>query len=84
MSNLIQKHNIKNGQIYIAADGSLCGHLVVDSATYQDVDDVVVKPFTNKGLTGEQYRIDAFKLAMVRYSLADSIPPWVPDGVFKV
>lgn len=84
MTNLVQKFNIANGQVYIAADGSLSGHLVVDASTYQDVDDVVVRPFTNLGVINETRRIDAFKLAMVRYSLANSIPPWVPDGVFKV
>jgi len=64
---LIEKYGIKNGQTYMAADGTNHGYKVIDSATYADVDDVVVADLK----TGAQRRIDAFKLAMVRYSLME-------------
>ena len=69
-------YGIANGQIYLAADGSKSGHLVVDATSYADVNDVIVRPFDPNGFYKER-RIDAFKLAMVRYSLADA-PYWMP------
>lgn len=57
---------IENGQVYVPADGSKNELLVVDCETYADVDDVVV--FDK--LQQKERRIDAFKLAMVRYTLA--------------
>jgi hypothetical protein len=70
-------YGITNGQIYLAADGSKAGHVVVDATTFADVNDVVVRPFDPNGFYKER-RIDAFKLAMVRYGLADA-PYWMPQ-----
>lgn len=64
------KYNIEVGQIYTAADGSKCGHLVTDITTFADCGDVVTNPFTPDGFKGDGNRIDAFKLSMVRYVLA--------------
>ena len=72
------KYNIEVGQIYTAADGSKCGHLVTDVTTFTDCDDVVTNPFTKNGFKGDGNRIDAFKLAMVRYGLVDAAPEWMP------
>lgn len=72
------KYGIEVGQIYIAADGSKCGHLVTDTTTFTSCDDVVTNPFTPDGFKGDGNRIDAFKLAMVRYSLVDKAPEWMP------
>ena len=77
--NAIQRYGIEVGQIYIAADGSKCGHLVTDTITYSHVDDVVTMPFTPNGFDPDGYRIDAFKLAMVRYELVDEGPDWMPS-----
>jgi hypothetical protein len=72
------KYGIKEGQIYIAADGSKVGHIVVDMSTLEVSGDVITRPFTeaNFGVAGN--RIDAFKLAMVRYKLVESKPDWFP------
>lgn len=66
MTNLIKKYGIEVGQIYFRADGANAGCVVVDTTTYEDCDDVVVQYFSNNGFS-HTGRIDAFKLAMVRY-----------------
>lgn len=65
--NQIEKYDIQVGQIYRPNDGGLYGHVVVDTTTYAFCDDVVVQAFTNAGVFGEPTRIDAWKLAQVRY-----------------
>lgn len=61
-----ERYGISVGQTYLAASGS-GGHVkVVDVETYADCDDVVV----NDGI--KDYRIDCFKLAVVRYYLDDT------------
>ena len=62
-----EKYGIKVGQVYKQADGSPSTVEVTDVDTYKDCGDVVVK-----GEYGKEYRIDCFKLTMVRYSLAES------------
>lgn len=71
------KYDIEVGQIYIANDGTKCGHIVTDVTTFADCDDVVTNPFTQAGFTGNGNRIDAFKLAVARYSLAVVAPEWM-------
>ena len=75
------KYGIQKGDVFIAADGSKYGHLVTDIKTFADVGDVVTTPFTETGMDKSKAgnRIDAFKLAMVRYYKPESIPDWVPD-----
>lgn len=73
------KYNIKPGQIYIAADGMRCGHYVTDVETYSSCDDVVTTPFNEYGWGIPNNRIDAFKLAMVRYCLVEEAPDWMPS-----
>jgi len=75
------KYNIEVGQIYLAADGSKCGHLVTDTTTYSFCDDVVTNPFTQNGFRGDGNRIDVFKLAVVRYYLVDTPPEWMPTSI---
>lgn len=63
-----QRYGIRPGQVYVPADGST-GRLVVrDVETYATQDDVVV--FSER--LGRETRIDAFKLANVRYCLTDT------------
>ena len=62
--NDYQKYGIEVDQYYSAADGSKGLLRVLDVETYADCGDVVVE---DRG--GFSYRIDAFKLAMVRYNL---------------
>lgn len=64
----IERYGIKVGQIYHRADGTHEHTLeVVDITTHADCDDVLVKE-TIGGLTlAAPRRIDAFKLARVRY-----------------
>lgn len=71
-------YGVTVGQIYIAADGSKCGHLVTDTTTYAYCDDVVTTPFIRDEWKEPGNRIDAFKLAMVRYTLSDTRPEWMP------
>ena len=80
MSGLIAKHDIKVGHIYVAADGSHCGHVVTDVTTFDACDDVVTTPFSANGYGAPGNRIDAFKLAAVRYSLAQEAPAWMPTA----
>ncbi len=70
--SLIERYGIKVGQIYHRADGTEDHTLeVTDITTFADCDDVVVKE-TIEGLTmRDTRRIDAFKLARVRYFLCD-------------
>lgn len=78
MSGLIEKYGIQVGQVYVAADGSRCGHLVTDTVTFAACDDVVTTPFSTSGMGVAGCRIDAFKLAMTRYALVESKPEWFP------
>lgn len=71
-------YGVAAGQIYIAADGSKCGHLVTDATTFAHCNDVVTTPFTASGWKESGNRIDAFKLVMVRYSLVSEAPDWMP------
>jgi hypothetical protein len=61
-----QRFGIEVGQIYVPADGSVNTLQVIDVVTYADCGDVVV--FDN--VKGIERKIDAFKLAKVRYSLS--------------
>lgn len=72
------KYGIEVGQIYVAADGSRVGHIVTDTTAFVDCDDVVTTPFTASGIGNAGHRIDAFKLAKVRYSLVGEKPDWFP------
>lgn len=71
MTSMIKQCGIEVGQIWTAADGS--GHRVkvVDIETYARVDDVVIVDLFKDGLIGEPRRIDAYKLACVRYCRED-------------
>jgi hypothetical protein len=85
--NTNNKYGIKDGQIYIAADGSKGGHLVLDVAKYANCGDVVTQAFTASGLSGPNTnRIDGFKLSQVRYCLVEGkkIPSWVPEEILAL
>lgn len=58
------KYGIAKGQMWEPADGSRAVVEVTDVDTYADCGDVVVKDHQ-----GVERRIDAFKLAKVRYKL---------------
>lgn len=75
------KYGIQEGDIFIAADGGRYGHMVTDIRTFANVDDVVTTPFNSHGLENRKAgnRIDAYKLAMVRYYKPDVLPDWVHD-----
>lgn len=72
------KYGVQAGQIYLAADNTKCGYVVIDVKEYEDVDDALVIGFTSEGFSREARRIDLFKLAMVRYYLTDNLPDWLP------
>ena len=59
------RYGIEPGQVYVRADGTAGRLIVLDVETYADCDDVVV--FDE--VQGVERRIDAFKLAKVRYCL---------------
>ena len=60
-----KRYGIEPKQVYVPADGSKNRLTVVDVETHADADDVVVFDEAQ----GTERRIDAFKLAMVRYKL---------------
>jgi len=62
-----ERYGIEVGQVYVPADGSHNCLVVRDVHTYADRDDVVVFDEHRQ----EERRIDAYKLARVRYYLAD-------------
>lgn len=74
------EYGIEAGQIYIAADGSKCGHIVTDTMMFAECDDIVTTPFAASRWGEPGNRIDAFKLARVRYSLAAVAPDWMPPN----
>lgn len=59
-----ERYGIKVGQKYAANDGSSGYITVIDVDTYKDCGDVIVRNYKSV-----EYRIDCFKLAIVRYSL---------------
>ena len=84
---------VKKGEIYISADKSKCGHLVLDVEKYKHCDDVITQPFTASGLYNYnspvknfENRIDKFKLTMVRYYRCDEIPlpDWIPAEIIEM
>lgn len=66
-----EKYGIEVGQNYEPADGSTNLLTVIDVETYADCGDVVVFDHASD----QERRIDAFKLAMVRYSLVETPAP---------
>lgn len=66
--NAYQRYGIEVGQVYVPADGSKNRLTVRNVVTYAECDDVVVFDEAQ----GLERRIDAFKLAKVRYSLQPS------------
>jgi hypothetical protein len=65
------RYKIEIGQRYVPADGSGGSLIVTDVTKYADCDDIVVYDTIKKS----ERRIDAFKLAMVRYTLsAEPLP----------
>lgn len=64
MIDLIEKHGIEVGQLYQRADGADEVLEVVDTATYRHCSDVVVRDIQKD----YRFRIDAFKLAVTRYT----------------
>lgn len=78
------KYGIKEGDIFLAADGGKFGHLVIDVISFEYCDDIVTIPFTiTNGLIMEERgnRIDAFKIARVRYYKPEVLPEWIPADV---
>jgi hypothetical protein len=73
------KYGIKVGQVYVAADGSRHGLVVVDTETYFNEDDIVVREFSESSSVGRMRRIDGFKLACVRYYRVESFPDWARE-----
>jgi hypothetical protein len=72
--NAHTRYGITAGQIYRAADGGEAFVRVVDVETHADSDDVVV---CDVRAPESPYRIDCFKLAMVRYVRVDEgSPDW--------
>ena len=72
---------VKRGEIYLPNSGGFFGHIVLDAT---DRDNIVVQPFTRKGKNSETQTIDAFKLAVVRYSRADILPDWIPADIMEI
>ena len=65
--NGYQRYGIEQGQVYARADGAPGRVIVRDVKTFAEVDDIVIYD----EVQDEERRIDAFKLAKVRYFLVD-------------
>lgn len=63
-----ERYGIAVDQVYVPADGSQNRLTVRDVQRYADCDDVVVFDEAQ----GVERRIDAFKLARVRYTLSEA------------
>lgn len=74
--NMIDRHNIRAGQMYVAADRSQTMLLVIDTATHYECDDVLAVEINGECVQPKVRRIDAFKLAMCRYELFGKVPDW--------
>jgi len=83
--SLIDRYDIKVGQVYHRADGTDQTLTVVDTVSFAYCDDVVVKETIGKLTMKATQRIDAFKLVMARYNLCenctagDSLAPKPPQ-----
>jgi len=74
--NMIDRHNIRSGQMYVRADGSSSMLLVIDTATHYECEDVIAVEINVESVQSGIHRIDAFKLAMCRYKLYGAVPDW--------
>jgi hypothetical protein len=72
------KFGVEVGQFYVSASGGTFGHYVIDTESRAWCDDIITAPFDKDGWAPEPVVIDAFKLAMVRYTLAPAKPEWAP------
>lgn len=75
--NMIKAHSVKVGQVFIATDGSLSGHLVIDTDKFFAVNDVVVRPFNCKVFKDPQ-RMDSVSLSKDDFQLVAEAPDWMP------
>ena len=84
------RYGVEPGQIYTAADRSMCGHLVLSIKDYQNssgdivASDAVTIHFSASTIFPEDHKIDCFKLAMVRYALEmpnPNYPLWIPERI---
>lgn len=84
---------VKRGEIYIAADKTKCGHLVLDVEKYKHCDEVITQPFTVNGKydfnsphKNFENRVGKFKLTMVRYFRCDDVPlpEWIPAEIIEM
>jgi hypothetical protein len=69
-----EKYKIKVGQTYKPASGSISSLTVLDVTTHADCGDVIVRC----NARNIEYRIDCFKLTMVKYNLVDVAPVIMP------
>lgn len=69
-----KQYGIRPGQIWTSADGAGIRVEVIDVTTHESVDDVIVQWIKRDGTRPEPpYRIDAWKLAKVRYTLEKDV-----------
>jgi hypothetical protein len=61
-----ERYNVKVGQRYVPADGSVNVLSVINVETYADCGDVIVYDHFQR----VERRIDCFKLVLVRYKLS--------------
>lgn len=73
-----ERYGIAVDQVYVPADGASGQLTVLDVTTYADCGDVVVQPAG----AAEPYRIDAFKLARVRYCLEGTLPTTRKETIY--
>lgn len=72
------RKRVENGQVYLSADGSTFGYVVVDAETHRSRDEVIVQGFFPNQVEEFTREIDAWKLAHCRYYLVETLPDWAP------
>lgn len=74
-----EKYGIESGQYWLAADGSKTAKWVIDTKMYADCGDILVMTLLPDVWPTQPDRIDAFKLAKVRYYLCpiENTPDWL-------
>lgn len=68
---------VKQGQIWVAADGGHYGVIVHDTERYKELGDVILHPFVGRTTNmTKEVRMDASKVK-IRYRLAKTLPQWL-------
>lgn len=82
MSTHKVRYGVEPGQVYVSASGATYGHYVLEVRDYSGfTSEATTVTFSKNGCDQREAVMDCFKLAVVRYYLADPLPEWVPECI---